>query len=124
LLAFFFPSGIGVRCRGSLGHGGDVGACGVGCGAAFEQVVQSESAEFVDEAEADFAAHRGVAVAVRALDFVDDEFLHGKCGEGAAGAGEVESAGVVEAVEEVGADELGDEETFFVLGEGTDLNRR
>jgi hypothetical protein len=91
---------------------------------AFEDVVVFQGAEFVDEAEADLAAHGGVAVAVSAFDFVDGEPLNAPSGQGVAGAGEVEGAGVVEAVEEIGTEELGEEEAFFVSGEGTDLNRR
>jgi len=72
-------------------------------------VVQFQGAEFVDEADADFAARDGVALAIRGGGFVDDDVLDGGSGEDAAGAGEVKGAGVVEAIEEVGADDLGEE---------------
>ncbi len=82
-------------------------------GGLFKGVVDPEGADFVHEAHADLAAHGGVAGAVGAFHFVHDELLHAAAGQDAAGAGEIEGAGVIEAVEEIGADDMGDEVAFF-----------
>lgn len=78
-----------------------------------EGVVQFQGAEYVDEADADFAARDGVALAIRGGGFVDDDVLDSGGGEDAAGAREVKGTGVVEAIEEVGTDDLGEEEALF-----------
>jgi len=80
---------------------------------ALEEVVELEGAQFVDEADADFATRGSVAVAVGAGGFVDDDFLDGTGGQGAAGAVEIEGAGVIEAVEGMETDDLGEEGPLF-----------
>jgi hypothetical protein len=90
-------------------------------------VVQFDGADFVHEAHADLAAHGGVSGAVGAFHFFYYELLNGAASQDLAGAGEIEGAGLVQAIQEIDVHNAGEEGALSGGGEMSfclSLNRR
>jgi hypothetical protein len=98
---------------------------GVGCGEVLcfplpfkQSIIQTHGAKWVHETHADVAGDGLGPLGVRADGFSDPKLLHGADGQDAPGASEIESAGVVETVDEVEPDDAGEKKALFVRGEG------
>jgi hypothetical protein len=94
--------GIGITKRGSAG-----------LAPAFQNVVQAQGAEGIDEAQADVALGDGLALGVNAGDFINVDVAHRAGRQDALGAGDIEGAGFIEAVEGIDADDPGEDAAFF-----------
>jgi len=105
-----------------LGGGSGMGSGGLA--ASFHEVVDAQGADRVHEAHVDAALGDGLAFCVEAGGFVNGDVANGARREDALGAGEVEGAGVIEAVERIDAGDPGEDAAFFFVGEERDVGLR
>ena len=84
-------------------------------------VVEAQGADGVDKAHVDAALGHRLAFGVETGGFVNGDVAHRAGWKDALGAGDVEGAGVIEAVEGIDAGDPGEDAAFFFRGEEGDF---
>jgi hypothetical protein len=104
------------RRGGGIEIGKRAGSLGSLLAAAFHLVVQAQGAEGVHETQMDAAIRDRLALSVEAGGFANGDVAHGAGRKGALGSGDIEGAGIIEAIHGIDAGDPGEDAAFFFGG--------